>query len=150
MKQVMIILTALTVLTVCSCISKTMYDAPAGILFEASPLQQIEQKLDKNETATRKIIKEGKITFRTADVDQTKALIVQTVQELRIENEGFENYSNLLAMQVKILSCFSFQRCMAPPLQCLNSLQFLQMPVLHQFLLRITSKRFSHISTRLS
>ena len=81
MRQVMIFLTALIVLAVCSCSSKTITDLPSGI-YVPDPLQQIEQNLDKNETVTRKIIKEGSINFRTADVNRTKALIVQTVQEL--------------------------------------------------------------------
>ena len=58
----------------------------------------------------------------------------------------FYNVCNFSETQHIMQSCFSFQRCIAPPLQCLNDLQALQMPTLHQLRLRIMSKRFSHIS----
>jgi len=82
MRHEMTILTVLTVLTVCSCSQREIMDYDAAYLMVAPSLESIEQKPDVLEPVDRKIIKEGEIEFETPDVNQTKALLVQTVQEL--------------------------------------------------------------------
>ncbi|MCL2743220.1 MAG: DUF4349 domain-containing protein [Planctomycetaceae bacterium] len=55
-----------------------------------------EQEPDKVETVERKIIKNGSIRFAAADVNETKSLITQTVQELKgyISDDNASGYSN--------------------------------------------------------
>ena len=99
MKRVMTILTALAVLTICSCSRAKEYsEVSADLSMEESPLQTSEQKTDKVETVDRKIIKQGEIRFKTADVNKTKALILQSVQELNgyISKDNAYDYSDRL------------------------------------------------------
>ena len=105
MNKVMKILTVLTVLTMCSCNqSKKEYsmstDMESNVEFELIN----EQKFDKVETIERKIIKNGNIRFKTADVNKTKSLILRTVQELNgyISNDNVYDYSNQLEHQLTI------------------------------------------------
>jgi hypothetical protein len=59
--------------------------------------QSDEQKTDNLESTTeRKIVKRGNIRFQTADINKTKSLISQTVQELNgyISNDNAYDYSD--------------------------------------------------------
>jgi hypothetical protein len=101
MKRVMTILTALAVLTICSCSSPKRENSvmPASDLaMEESALQTNEQKTEKVEMVDRKIIKQGEIRFLSADVNKTKSLIFQTVQELNgyISKDNAYDYSDRL------------------------------------------------------
>jgi len=99
MKKVMTILTALAVLTICSCSRAKEYSEVSGdVAMEESALQTSNQRTDKAETVDRKIIKQGEIRFKTADVNKTKALISQTVQELNgyISKDNAYDYSDRL------------------------------------------------------
>ena len=82
MKEKMTILTVWNVLTICSCNQKEIMDSDGAYLRTAPSLESIEQATDGLEPVDRKIIKEGDIEFETPDVNQTKALLVQAVQEL--------------------------------------------------------------------
>ena len=90
MKKVVTILAVATALMVCSCANKqeAAYNASAytemtkAIAVEDESLQIDEREVDKVETIERKIIKEGEIKFKTTDVNKTKSLIDQTVQQL--------------------------------------------------------------------
>ena len=108
MKKQMTILTALTVLTICSC-GRVSYESggvSTEILMESLSMQENEQNLNNLETIDRKIIKNGYIRFRTADLNKTKSLIVKTVQELNgyISNDNaYDNdYSNELEHRLTI------------------------------------------------
>jgi paraquat-inducible protein B len=95
MKRVMTILTALTVVAICSCSRATQdYSVISPDLAEDIALQANEHLPDKVETEDRKIIKQGEIRFETADVNKTKSLILQTLQELNgyISQENAYNY----------------------------------------------------------
>ena len=69
-----------------------------------SSLESNEQEPDKVETIERKLIKQGNIRFETADVNKTKSLIVQTVQELNgyISNDNAYDYSDRLEHRLTI------------------------------------------------
>lgn len=99
MKRVITILTVLAVLSICSCngskSSEYAYTCMTDIA-EAS-WQSDEQKTDNLESTTeRKIVKRGNIRFQTADINKTKSLISQTVQELNgyISNDNAYDYSD--------------------------------------------------------
>ena len=97
MKKVITILTALAVVTICSCSRAKEYgEVSADLAMEESALRANEQKTDKVETVDRKIIKQGEIKFKTADVNKTKTLILQTVQELNgyISKDNAYDYSD--------------------------------------------------------
>jgi len=102
MKKVITILTVLAVLTICSC-SQAKQESNVAQSVEVS-LQPDEQKSDKVETVDRKIIKQGEIKFETADVDKTKSLILQTVQELNgyISKDNAYSYSDRLEHRLTI------------------------------------------------
>ena len=100
MRKIMTILIVLAILTIYSCGTKTQYEGGGResrdvieMVMEDSSLPN-EQNLDKIETEERKIIKEGYIEFETDDVNKTKSLILQTVQELNgyISNDNNHNY----------------------------------------------------------
>ena len=109
MKRVITVLAAaLAVLTIASCGSTDLdypasrenfnsspYSAPAS----SSPAEQAELQQPENAgTIDRKIIKKGDIRFETADVNQTKSLIVQAVRELNgyLSKDNVEDYANRL------------------------------------------------------
>jgi len=97
MKKVMTILTVLAVMTICSCSrAKDYSEMSADFVNEESALQTSEQKTDKIETVDRKIIKQGEIRFKTADINKTKVLILQTVQEFNgyISKDNAYDYSD--------------------------------------------------------
>ena len=99
MKRVMTILTALAVLTICSCSRAKEYsEVSSDMVMEEPALQTSNQKTDRAETVDRKIIKQGEVRFKTADVNKTKALISQTVQELSgyISKDNVCDYSDRL------------------------------------------------------
>ena len=100
MKKVMTILAVITVLAICSCSrAKQEYNMmSADVAMEEPALQTNEQKTDKVEMVDRKIIKQGEIKFKTANVNKTKSLILQTVQELNgyISKENAYDYSDRL------------------------------------------------------
>ena len=106
MKRLMTILTALAVLTICSCSQSKQELGLVSADSEqvASVSQSNEQQSEKVETVERKIIKKGEIKFRTADVDKTKSLVVQTVQELNgyISNDNAYDYSERLEHRLTI------------------------------------------------
>ena len=98
MKQVMVIWTVLTVLTLCSCgkaFTEQASECMDVAMMKDQALQTNEQKPDKVDTEERKIIKQGEIRFETADVNGTKSFIVQTVRELNgyISKENAYNYN---------------------------------------------------------
>jgi len=82
MKEKMTILTVWTVLTIFSCSKREIIEYEPGYAMITPSLESIEQTTDVLEPVDRKIIKEGEIEFETPDVNQTRALLVQTVKEL--------------------------------------------------------------------
>jgi hypothetical protein len=108
MKKVMTILTVLTVLTFCSCSSaeREFGIASADVALEDAVELSIEdeQLTDEIETVDRKIIKEGRVRFETKDIDKTKSLIHQTVQELNgyFANDNAYNYSDRIEHRLEI------------------------------------------------
>ena len=99
-KKIMTFLTVLTVLTICSC-SRPMHERfvtsfSCELAADNSESLRNEPKSDKVETTERKIIKQGDIRFKTADVNKTKTLIQQTVQELNgyLSNDNAYDYSD--------------------------------------------------------
>ena len=97
MKRIMAILTVLSVLTICSCSgTKQEYSVMSADLMEESALQTNEQTPNRVETIDRKIIKQGSIRFKTADINKTKSLILQTVKEFNgyISNDNAYDYSD--------------------------------------------------------
>jgi len=100
MTKVMTILTAVAVLTVCSCSQMTQEIGIESVDFaeEESALQENNQQADNVETIGRKIIKQGDIRFKTTDVNKTKSLISQNVQELNgyISKDNAYDYSDRL------------------------------------------------------
>ena len=102
MKKVLIILAALAVLTFASC-GTTMMDYPnevktSSLSYSKSRLTDEDTELPQSENAVpfdRKVIKQGTIRFETADVQETKSLIAQTVQELNgyISKDTVSDYS---------------------------------------------------------
>ena len=82
MKEKMTILTVWTILAICSCSKKEIMNYDVAYFKTAPSMESIEQITDVLEPVDRKIIKEGDIEFETPDVNQTKALLVKTVQEL--------------------------------------------------------------------
>jgi hypothetical protein len=98
-KLVTILLTALVVLTIYSCNSKQAYEGVAAELtMDAPSLQTNKQKSGNVETVDRKIIKQGEIKFKTTDINKTKLLILQTLQELNgyIAKDNAYDYSDRL------------------------------------------------------
>jgi len=104
MKRVMTILTVLSVLTICSCSRAKQEYALTDVKIEEAELQANEQQADKVETVERKIIKQGSIKFETIDVNKTKSLISQTVQELNgyISKDNVYDYSDRLEHRLTI------------------------------------------------
>lgn len=99
MKRVITILTVLAVLSICSCNSSksSEYAYTCMTDIEEASWQSDEQKTDNLESTTeRKIVKRGNIRFQTADINKTKSLISQTVQELNgyISNDNAYDYSD--------------------------------------------------------
>ena len=89
MKKVTTILTVLVVLVMCSCGRSQEYESVSAdiatateMAMEETSLPMTEPQTDRMETIERKVIKEGDIRFQTADVNKTKSLIVNLVQEL--------------------------------------------------------------------
>jgi len=117
MKKIATILTVLTVLTICSC---GQYEAlnegvPVGLASlgvapqasverSLSPYQTSEHESERAETTERKIVKKGKIIFETADVNETKSLITQTVQKLNgyISDDNVAGYSKRIEHRLTI------------------------------------------------
>jgi hypothetical protein len=109
MKKITAILTALTVLTICSCGKVEYASSSANRLVDSVPaystgMRTSEQESGKAETAERKIVKKGTIKFETTDVNETKSLITQTVQELNgyISNDNVAGYSSRLEHRLTI------------------------------------------------
>ena len=97
MNKLMTILLVLAVLAGCSQSSPSLSKSvSAEMTMEDSSLQLNEQDNDQVETIERKIIKQGQIRFQTADVNSTKSLIAQAVQELNgyIANDNVYDYSD--------------------------------------------------------
>jgi hypothetical protein len=110
MEKVMTILTALAVLTICSCGSN--HTASLALKSEGMPVFSTNDTLESTaltdevplqpsehaETIDRKIIKQGEVKFETTDVDKTKSSIVQTVRELNgyISKDIVNDYSHRL------------------------------------------------------
>ena len=97
---------ALTILTIYSCGTNeygVREDRVVEVTMEDSSLPN-EQNLDKVETEDRKIIKEGYIRFETDNVDKTKSLILQTVQELNgyISNDNVSDFDDELLHSLTI------------------------------------------------
>jgi len=87
MKKEMTILTVLAVLIICSCNTKKQEyrNTPASVEYEAIAISSQTNgqiSTERFEPEDRKIIKHAEIEFETEDVNKTKSLIVQTVQEL--------------------------------------------------------------------
>ena len=107
-KRVIAILTAFIALTIYSCGTANKESAHYSTQeYAMSPAMEEEfqsddkrspdeQSLDKVETVERKIIKQGNIKFKTADLDKTQSLITQTVQELGgyISEDNIYTYSD--------------------------------------------------------
>jgi hypothetical protein len=108
MKKNMIFLAVLTALSMYSCETKqTEYFNTSfsdEYVSEEVPVVISEPEFDEIETIDRKIIKEGKIKFRTSDANKTKLLIIQTVQELNgyIEIENAREYSDRFEQSLTI------------------------------------------------
>ena len=104
MKQATLFLTALTILIFCSCSSKSdrEFYAPSAD-YELAELKE-EAIPEKVETAERKLIKEGDISFKTTDLNETKTLIMKSVQELNgyITKENVYTYSDKLEHRLTI------------------------------------------------
>ena len=79
------------------------YGPPAQTETDSS-LQTHQSEPDRVETAERKIIKRGNIRFETADVNETKSLITQTVQDLNgyISDDNVDGYSTRLEHRLTI------------------------------------------------
>jgi len=87
MKKIMTISIVLAVVIIYSCSRTNGVNYESGGIsadrtIAKTALQTNEQNLINIEIDNRKIIKEGYITFETADVNKTKTLILQTIQEL--------------------------------------------------------------------
>ena len=103
MKRATAILTALAILTVCSCgcgayvpvasLNGTDYSVSRSL-----PIQSGSATPDVAETIDRKIIKRGDIEFETTDVNKTKSSIVQTVRELN----GYISQDNVVNRSSRI------------------------------------------------
>lgn len=96
MKKIITILSALAVLTIFSCRQKESSGVvPADYAIRESSVTEKKAPEKIDNPVVRKIIKEGEISFETADVNQTKSLIVKTVQELNgyISKDNVSNYS---------------------------------------------------------
>jgi len=115
MKNVITIFAVLVVFAATSCInnrnSMRHYSFPDSIIEESTPQQSDQSAFQTNEKSSenveiieRKIIKQGQIKFETSDVNKTKILVVQTVQELNgyISNDNAYDYSNRLEHRLTI------------------------------------------------
>ena len=116
MKRVIAVLAvALAVLTISSCgFTEQNYPAeaaskeisnPYSSSASSSPAEEAELQQSENaETIERKIIKKGEMRFETADINKTKSLIAQTVQELNgyISADNVGDYTNRLEHKLVI------------------------------------------------
>ena len=110
MKKFMTPLSALIVLVFCSCSSgeslRLYSAAPSSesFYFDDAQSKSSEQNQDKVEVVDRKIIKQGTIKFQTTDINKTKSLISQTIQELNgyISNENAYDYANRVEHKITI------------------------------------------------
>ena len=119
MRKLTAILVALTVLTICSCGGEFVpayrdNDMAYPAYLARSVAEQdhysypssppIEQVADRVETTERKIVKRGNIKFATADVNETKSLITQTVRELNgyISDDNADSYSHRIEHKLTI------------------------------------------------
>lgn len=105
MKKILTILIALTIMTICSCGTKENYKrVSADLSMQESPMpkQKTPEKVENE--VERKIIKEGEISFETANINQTKVLITKTVQELNgyISKDNVTDYSDKLEYRLVI------------------------------------------------
>lgn len=99
MKNILTILTAMAVLIIYSCGQKQEYEGVSADLAMQEPIQTNQKTPEKIENALdRKIIKEGEISFETANINETKSLITKTVQELNgyISKDNVNDYSDKL------------------------------------------------------
>ena len=104
MKKIITILTVLTVLAICSCNRQEEQNYVSTMAMEEMPFQTNGQEFDKIEMVNRKIIKNGNIRFKTADINKTKSLVLLTVQELNgyISKDNIYDYSDYLEHQLTI------------------------------------------------
>ena len=106
-KLIKILFAACAVLTICSCAAKQENEVmSADFAMNENVLQRNrnEQEANNLETAERKIIKLGGIRFQTADINKTKSLILQRVQELNgyISNDYEYDYADRLEHSLTI------------------------------------------------
>ena len=96
---------ALAVLTVCSCTSNE-YErlSPSYASRAESSASHLQIEEEKTEAVQRKIIKQGTLKFETADVNKTKSIISQSVQDLNgyISNDNANDYSNRLEHRLTV------------------------------------------------
>jgi hypothetical protein len=105
MKNTFTILIFLTMLTLCSCRPSENYKEVAGDITQEQKAVEQETNKEKVEILTeRKIIKQGEISFETADVKVTKALIIKTVDELGgyIAKDNIDIYNDRISHHVVI------------------------------------------------
>lgn len=105
MKNILTILTVTAVLTIYSCGQKQEYKGVSADLAMQEPTQTNQKTPEKVENAVdRKIIKEGEISFETANINETKTLITKTVQELNgyISKDNVNDYSDKLEHRLVI------------------------------------------------
>jgi len=99
MERTLKILTALAVLTFCSCGNNSARENAFYLAVASAPVEVATfQQPENTATIDRKVIKKGEIEFETTDLDETKSLIVQTVRELDgyIENDKVVNSTHRL------------------------------------------------------
>ncbi len=88
MKFLITIWTLIVVFAFSSCDSRQNFKQVTGgketTTLDEPPSNDTQQQSDKIETSVeRKVIKEGEITFEAKDVNETKALIAKTVQQIK-------------------------------------------------------------------
>ncbi len=105
MKHTLTILTVFAILSFFSCSTKNNYKEVAGDVdlgFQPTEKQATNDKVEI--PIERKIIKKGEISFETADVKVTKALIVKAVDEFQgyISKDNIYNYNDRISHKLVI------------------------------------------------
>jgi len=102
MKKIMTIFITLTILAICSCTKNPRISEEIAV--EASMVSLPNNSSYNIEMVERKIIKQGYIDFETTDVNKTKSLVIQTVNELNgyISNDHAANYSSRIRHNLTI------------------------------------------------
>jgi hypothetical protein len=99
MKKTLTVLAIATLVCISSCKSAGDYKELAANVSEQSQVSEVQSKNDKVETPNeRKLIKQGEISFQTADVNETKSLISNIVEGL----EGYIAKDNIIDSKDKI------------------------------------------------